>query len=113
MPYQYENNRASDCDALMQSLSGADTFNPIIQVVRTDSDANWGLDAKVGNALEGFNQYRGKIFNSSNSSATVNLQGGGSQTFASKTTNDAEPDLKTFLIRIHLTEPIDASDNEA
>lgn len=90
IPYQYEDNRTNDCDALMQPLTGADTFNPIIQVVRTDNDAVCGLDAKIGTALEGFNQSRGKIFNSTNSSVTVNLQGGGSQTFNSKSVDDAQ-----------------------
>ncbi len=73
---------------LMQDMSGADSFNPIIQVVKGDTDARWGVDAKLGYAIESFGQFRGDIFNSTNQAVTVNLTNG-SQEIPAKSTNSS------------------------
>lgn len=70
IPYEHDYSTNEDCNVLMASLYGRDTFNPIIQVLRTDNNNKWGLDAKVGYALDSFN-YRGNIFNSTNTDVTV------------------------------------------
>lgn len=74
-------------EELMAPLSGAETFDPIMQVVANDNDSRWGLNAKLGYALDNFGKYRGKVYNSTNSSVTAT----GTQrtaTYASHTVTD-------------------------
>lgn len=89
---------------LMADLTGADTFNPIIQVVRGDTDPNWGVDGKIGHALENFD-YRGKIMNSTNSNVTVNLSNG-TQTFAARSITNS--DVAKPLCRYEIVDAISA-----
>ena len=70
---------------LMKSITGADSFNPIAQIIRTSEEPNHGLVPKMTKVLTNFNQYYGKIFNSTNTDVTVN-----GQTFNAKSTTDAE-----------------------
>lgn len=79
---------SSSNEELMQDLTGADTFNPIIQVVKNDTDNRWGLAAKVGFAIDDFGLYRGNIFNSTNSDVTIPLKNG-SQTVPAHSTNSS------------------------
>ena len=103
-PASYVPYSSSNSD-LMQDLTGADTFNPIIQVVKTDNDPRWGLDAKVGYAIQNFGQYRGDIFNSTNSSATINLNNA-TQTIAAQSTNTSN--VAKPLCRYEIVDSISA-----
>lgn len=96
---------SSSNEDLMQDLTGADTFNPIIQVVKNDEHDRWGLDAKVGYAIENFGQYRGNIFNSTNTDVVVNLTNG-SQTIAAQSTNTSNVDKP--LCRYEIVDSISA-----
>lgn len=58
-------------DDLMVDLAGADTFNPIIQVVNGDNDPNWGPQAKLGYAIDNFSTHRGHIYNSTGSAVSI------------------------------------------
>lgn len=90
---------------LMQNISGADSFNPIIQVVRGDTDPEWGVDAKIGHAIENFDQWRGNIFNSTNENVTVNLTNG-TQTIPAMSTDVSDSDKP--LCRYEIVDSISA-----
>lgn len=90
---------------LMQNISGADSFNPIIQVVRGDTDPEWGVDAKIGHAIENFDQWRGNIFNSTNEDVTVNLTNG-TQTIPAMSTNASDSDKP--LCRYEIVDSVSA-----
>ena len=77
-PQRYVPYREADVDydpktELMRPLTFDATFNPIIQIAKNDTNARWGIDAKIGNALKNFVSYRGHIFNSTDTDVTVNV----------------------------------------
>ncbi len=67
---------------LMGDLSNKDTFNPIIQVLRTSNETTHGLNDKLSYLLTDFSDKRGNIFNSTNTAVTI-----GSTTFDAQSTN--------------------------
>lgn len=82
-------DNANSNETLMQDLSPADTFNPIIQIPK-DDDGTWGIDAKLGTAYTSFSRHRGDIFNSTDSDVTVNLSNGATETVLANSVDRGE-----------------------